>query len=100
MRDMDKKQKQFSVWYVFIALWALMLFQLFITPYFTPTEIPYSDFNKAVGEGKGEDLSVPSKVIHGRMKPEAAASEDKGAAKTEGRVFNTVRVEDPELVPY
>jgi cell division protease FtsH len=97
---MDKKQKQFSVWYVFIALWALMLFQLFITPYFTPTEIPYSDFKKAVGEGKVEELSISSTVIHGRMKPEAAASEDKGAAKTEGRVFNTVRVEDPELVPY
>ena len=101
MRDMDKKQKQFSVWYVFIALWAMMLFQLFITPYFTPTEIPYSDFKKAVAEGKVEEVSISSTVIHGRMKPEAAPSAEQETAKTakpEGRVFNTVRVEDPDLV--
>ena len=98
MRDMDRKQKQFSVWYVFIALWALMLFQLFITPYFTPTEIPYSDFKKAVAEGKVEEVSISSTVIHGRMKPEAASPGEQGPAKTEGRVFNTVRVEDPDLI--
>jgi hypothetical protein len=29
---MNPKQKQFSLWYVFIAIWALMLFQVFVTP--------------------------------------------------------------------
>ncbi|MEW6544091.1 MAG: ATP-dependent zinc metalloprotease FtsH [Nitrospirota bacterium] len=86
---MDPKQKQFSIWYVFIALWALMLFQIFVAPYFNPTEIPYSEFKAAVAADKVEEVAVSSSVIHGRMKP---------ADSKEGRVFDTVRVEDPDLI--
>ena len=86
---MDPKQKQFSLWYIFLALWALLLFQLFLTPFFSPTEIPYSEFKEAVLAGKVEEVSISASTIHGRMKPE-----DGEAA----RVFDTVRVEDPDLV--
>ena len=50
---MDPKQKQFSIWYVFIALWALMLIQIFVTPFLflKPMEIPYSEFKAAVAAG-------------------------------------------------
>jgi len=89
---MDPKQKQFSIWYVFIALWALMLFQIFVAPYFNPMEIPYSEFKAAVAAGKVVEISVGSAVIHGRMKPDSAAS------PKEGRLFDTVRVEDPDLL--
>ncbi|MDQ6732949.1 MAG: ATP-dependent zinc metalloprotease FtsH [Nitrospirota bacterium] len=107
---MDKKQKQFSIWYVFIALWAIMLIQLFVTPYFNPTEIPYSEFKEAIGSGKVQEVSISSLVIHGQMKPEetesAGKSSDKSpdkspatsTAKSESRAFNTVRVEDPDLI--
>src|SRR6476619_3009258 len=99
---MDKKQRQFSIWYVFIALWAMMLIQVFVTPYFNPTEIPYSEFKQAVAEGNVQEVSISSMVIHGQMKPEKAAAADasstSSSAKAEGRSVNTVRVEDPDLI--
>src|SRR5579884_2560092 len=90
---MDKKQRQFSIWYVFIALWALMLIQLFVTPYFSPTEIPYSDFKAALAADKIEEVSISTNVIHGQMK-----AEGKEGQPAQPHVFNTVRVEDPDLV--
>ncbi len=91
---MDPKQKQFSIWYVFIALWALMLIQIFVTPFFflKPMEIPYSEFKAAVAAGKVEEISVGSAMIHGQMKP------DSSSTAKEGRLFDTVRVEDPDLL--
>jgi cell division protease FtsH len=100
---MDPKQRQFSIWYVFIALWAIMLFQIFVTPYFNPTEIPYSEFKAAVTADKVEEVSISSSIIHGRMKTDAKAEtkpevKEETPAPREGQVFNTVRVEDPDLV--
>src|SRR5262245_16328851 len=96
---MDPKQKQFSIWYVFIALWALMLFQIFVTPYFNPTEIPYSEFKAAVAADRVDEVSISSSMIHGRMrsetKPDAKESQ---STPQEGQIFNTVRVEDPDLI--
>ncbi len=82
---MDPKQRQFSIWYIFIALWAMMLIQIFVTPFFNPTEIPYSEFKAAVAEGKVAEVSISANVIHGKMKEDS-------------RPFDTVRVEDPDLV--
>ena len=102
---MDPKQKQFSIWYVFIALWALMLFQIFVTPYFNPTEVPYSEFKAAVNAGKVEEVSISSTIIHGRMKADAPSEGKESKAEKEGtpaaqdgNIFNTVRVDDPDLI--
>jgi cell division protease FtsH len=81
---MDQKQRQFSIWYVFIALWALMLFQMFVTPFFNPTEIPYSEFKKALEDGQVTEIAVSTTLIHGKMKDD--------------KVFNTIRVDDPDLI--
>jgi cell division protease FtsH len=94
---MDPKQKQFSIWYVIIALWAMMIFQFFVAPIFNPAEIPYSEFKAAVAAGKVAEVSISTAVIHGRMKPEPPAPGSTEAAKP-GRPFDTVRVEDPDLV--
>ena len=95
---MDPKQKQFSIWYVLIALWALLLFQIFVTPFFNPSEIPYSEFKAAVAADKVEEVSVSSTVIHGRMKPDTSPDAGASSATKGGRVFDTVRVEDPDLI--
>lgn len=94
---MNPKQKQFSIWYIFIALWGLMLFQIFVAPFFNPSEIPYSEFKAAVAAGKVAEVSISTAVIHGHMKAEAGPG---GAAVAEkvGRTFDTVRVEDPDLI--
>ena len=81
---MDPKQRQFSIWYMFIALWVLMLIQMFLPSFFNPTEIPYSEFKEAVAKGDVTEISVSTHIIHGKMK------EDKS--------FNTIRIEDPDLV--
>src|SRR5690349_5646348 len=91
-----------------------MLIQLFVTPYFNPTEIPYSEFKQAIASGKVQEVSISSLVVHGQMKPEqteppAKSSEkpsEKSPAKpseistagSESRAFNTVRVEDRDLI--
>jgi cell division protease FtsH len=81
---MDPKQRQFSIWYVFIAIWALMLFQMFVTPFFNPTEIPYSEFKKALDDGQVTEIALSATLIHGKMKDD--------------KVFNTIRVDDPDLI--
>jgi len=91
MPEMDTKRWKFSIWYIVVALWLLALFQLFITPIFSPTEISYSEFKEAVAAGKVAEVSIGSVVIHGRMKPEAG-----GDAR--GRDFDTIRVEDSDLI--
>jgi cell division protease FtsH len=91
---MDPKQKRFSIWYVFIALWVLMLFQIFVTPFFNPTEISYSDFKAAVAANKVEEVSISSNMIHGRYKAESAEGQQQKAPA----IFETVRVEDPDLI--
>jgi cell division protease FtsH len=87
---MDKKQLRFSVWYVVAALWVLALIQLFVAPAFSPSELSYSDFKAAVAAGKVDDVSIAPTVIHGRLKPEQAGEAPKP--------FNTIRVEDPDLL--
>ena len=85
----------------------MMLFQLFVTPYFNPAEIPYSEFKEAVTSDKVEEVAISSMVIHGKMKPDKSASPDTSSGQSsatapstppEGRAFNTVRVEDPDLI--
>ncbi len=86
---MDPKQRQFSVWYIFLALWALLLFQLFVTPIFNPIEMPYSEFKAAVRGGEVESVSLSSTAIHGKLKAKEGE---------EPKRFDTVRVEDPDLI--
>ena len=92
---MDTKQKRFSIWFVFIAIWALLLLQIFVLPSFAPLEIPYSEFKAAVAEGRVEEVAISSDMIHGRMKPTAKPGEPAAAGPLP---FNTIRVEDPDLV--
>jgi cell division protease FtsH len=90
---MDPKLRRFSIWYVFIALWALMLFQIFVTPFFAPTELSYSDFKAAVAVGKVEEVSISSTMIHGKFKAETGDMQS-------SKLFQTVRVDDPDLIRH
>jgi cell division protease FtsH len=81
---MDPKQRQFSIWYMFIALWVLMLIQMFLPSLFNPSEIPYSEFKAAVDADNVIEVAVSPHAIHGKMK--------------DGKLFDTVRIDDPDLV--
>ncbi len=87
---MDPKQRQFSLWYIILAFWFMLLFQTFITPFFGPQDVSYSDFKHAITEDKVLEVAISSTKIHGRAK-EKTFDRDTD-------LFDTVRVEDPDLL--
>jgi len=84
------KKISFSIWYVLLAIWAVILVHDFIHALQKIEEIPYSEFKALVAAGKVEDVAVSSQTLTGRLKPEGESKEHK--------LFMTVRVEDPDLV--
>lgn len=95
---MDPKQKQFSIWYLFIALWALLLIQTLVMPFFNSGEIPYSEFKAAVRSGQVEEVAISSNIIHGKMKAVATPGKEPTDTAPNVRSFDTIRVEDPDLI--
>ncbi len=87
---MDPKARQFSLWYIILAFWLLLLFQTFVTPILGPQEVSYSEFKKAVAEGKVFEVAISANKIHGRAK--------EGTFERDTDLFDTVRVEDPDLL--
>ncbi|WP_455379532.1 ATP-dependent zinc metalloprotease FtsH [Petrachloros mirabilis] len=83
------KKISFSIWYVFLAIWAFLLIQSFFAAINKVEEIPYSEFKALVASGKVAEVSITSQTISGMLKPEGDAKESKP--------FRTVRVEDPAL---
>ena len=64
---MDPKQRQFSIWYMFIALWVLILIQTFLPSLFNPTRThPYSEFKSAVEANKVTEVTVSPKSFTAR----------------------------------
>ncbi|MCP9468895.1 MAG: ATP-dependent zinc metalloprotease FtsH [Nitrospira sp.] len=80
----------FSIWYIFLAIMAVVLVHDLIVAMNKVEEVPYSQFKKWVKEGKVAEVAVTSHMLTGKLKPE-------GEEKV-GQLFTTVRVEDPDLV--
>jgi cell division protease FtsH len=84
-----KKQHRFSIWYAIIGMWAVLFLHNMIAGSLTVKNIPYSEFVKAVKEGRVSEIAISENEIQGRM----LGSEDGKASNT---LFRTVRV-DPEI---
>lgn len=84
-----EKHHKFSIWYVLIAVWIVVLIHDIIVTTFTVQNIPYSEFVKALEEGRVIEVAVTPDRIEGKMRVL------KDGKETE-EVFTTVRV-DPEL---
>ncbi len=84
-----KKQHRFSIWYAIIGMWAVLFLHNMIAGSLTVKNIPYSEFVKAVKEGKVSEIAISENEIQGRM----LGSEDGAASNA---LFRTVRV-DPEI---
>jgi cell division protease FtsH len=80
----------FSVWYILLAIMAVILVHDFIHALSKVEELPYSQFKSLVASGKVAEVAVSSQLLTGRLKPDEES-------KT-GKLFTTVRVEDPDLV--
>lgn len=84
------KKISFSIWYVFLAIWAVILVHDFILALQKIEEIPYSEFKTLVASGQVAEVSLGSHTLSGKLKPAEGAKEPK--------LFSSIRVEDPDLV--
>ena len=85
---MEKKQK-FSIWYVMLGIWVVLLLQNALSSYFSVRTIPYSEFLKLLKENKVTEAAIMANQIQGRLVTENVANSRKSQ-------FKTVRV-DPDI---
>ncbi len=81
------KKTHFTIWYFVIALLIIFLIQNYVVQKRAEDVIPYSEFKQALRAGKIKELTISQETIQGERETE------KGSRK-----FQTVRVEDPDLV--
>jgi cell division protease FtsH len=84
------KKISFSIGYVFLAIFAVILVHDFIVATQKLEELPYSEFRTLVAAGKVADVTVTNQRVTGKLKAEEGSKEQK--------LFTTIRVEDPDLV--
>jgi cell division protease FtsH len=84
------KKISFSIWYLFLAIGAIILINDFITTKQKLEEIPYSEFKSLLAAGKVAEVTVTQQRVTGILRPENVSKEHK--------LFTTIRVEDPDLI--
>jgi len=84
------RKTHFTIWYVVIAFLLIFLLQSYLTTQKTD-EISYSKFKELVRENRVEELVITPEIIRGRI------IGNEGVDRS-GKSFQTVRVEDPELI--
>ena len=78
-----EKQHKFSVFYILIGVWVVLIVQSYIASMFAAKTIPYSQFMTLLKTGKVTEIAVSQDKIQGKMKGADGKVED----------FKTVRVE-------
>ncbi|SPD74465.1 ATP-dependent zinc metalloprotease FtsH [uncultured Desulfobacterium sp.] len=84
-----EKQHKFSIWYVLIGIWIVLILQNFIHSSFAIKTIPYSRFLQLLKENKVAEVAITANQIQGKLKAD-------GTENSRDVMFNTVRV-DPEI---
>jgi cell division protease FtsH len=85
---MEKKHK-FSIWYVLLGIWVVLLIQNALSSYLAIKTIPYSEFLDLLREKRVSEVAISANQIQGKM-----LIDDRDPTRTE--LFKTVRV-DPDL---
>ena len=81
-----EKQHKFSIWYVLLGIWFVLILQNYITAMFAIKTIPYSEFLKLLKENKVVEVAISANQIEGKIKDSDNGKE---------QMFKTVRV-DPD----
>lgn len=84
-----EKHHKFSIWYVVIGIWVVLLIHNYLSAALSIQTIPYSQFLRMVKDKKVTEVAITSNQIQGRMLTE-------GGTEAEGEMFKTVRV-DPDI---
>jgi cell division protease FtsH len=80
----------FSIWYLVAVLLVLVAVQTFMSTQRT-TPVPYSEFKRMLADGRINKLVVTGEKIIGEERLDSAQT-------SRVRAFETIRVEDPDLV--
>ena len=94
--DGEKKKLKFSIGYLIIAFWAVLLLQQVFSAYLQPTRMSYSDFKAAVAAGHVTDVAIGRSIIRGHMKTEAPGeAEAKSPAAQPGKATPAPTPQEP-----
>jgi cell division protease FtsH len=85
-----EKQHKFSIWYVLIGIWVVLILQNYLASTFAVRVIPYSEFLQLLKENRITEVAITANQISGKAKLVSSSAD----AKPQG--FRTVRV-DPEI---
>jgi cell division protease FtsH len=81
-----EKHHRFSIWYVLVAVWIVLILHNWIVQMFAVKRIPYSEFAKALQAGNVIEVAITADRIQGKMRV-TENGQDKETA------FSTVRVD-------
>jgi cell division protease FtsH len=84
-----EKQHKFSIWYVLLGIWVVLLIQNYLGSALAIKTIPYSQFLTLVKDNRVAEVAISANQIQGKMR-----IDDKDPNKME--LFKTLRV-DPEI---
>jgi len=84
-----EKHHKFSVWYVLLGVWVVLLVQNYLSSALSIRTIPYSEFLDLLKQNKVTEVAISANQIQGKFR-----SDGSDPNKTE--MFKTVRV-DPEI---
>jgi cell division protease FtsH len=81
-----EKHHRFSIWYVLIAVWIVLILQNWIVQMFAVERVPYSEFVKALQAGRVVEVAITQDRLQGKMKVVDNGQEIE-------KTFTTVRVD-------
>ena len=82
-----EKHHKFSMWYVILGIWGVLLLHNLMFSAMAVKTLPYSEFLKLLEQGKVSEVAVSANQIQGRLVDGVEGG---------GQLFRTVRV-DPEV---
>ncbi len=79
-----QKHHKFSIWYVLLGIWFVLIFQNYMVSMFAVKTIPYSEFLKLLKENKVIEVAIRANQIQGKIQE---------GQETKETMFKTVRVD-------
>ena len=81
-----QKQHKFSIWYVIVGIWIVLLIHNYLAAALAIRTIPYSEFLQLLRENKVTEVAIGRNQIQGRARFPGSTSQN-------GDLFKTVRVD-------
>jgi cell division protease FtsH len=87
-----EKRLKLNIYYVIIAIWGVLIIQYIISSSYQPLVLPYSEFQKALKNGRLGEITVLSDTIAGKI-----TLKNEKSGQQEEKDFRTVIV-NPDIV--